>query len=594
MDLKFHDVESTAAERAAVDEVVGAPDSSWDGARHRSPEDLRVARGGHDARAQRHLLLPALAAVQSEVGWISPGALDYICRRLQVPPADAYGVATFYALLSMEERPTCVAHICDDIACRDAGGTAMLEALSGRDDVVTSPCLGQCDRAPAVLLQRAGSPDVTLAPATLDDVASALAGVVPDVTIPDPTPQTDRSGFRVLARVGSVDPTSIDAYTASGGFRALERALEMGQEAVIAEIKASNLRGRGGAAFPTGIKWEGAASEPAPRYLICNADESEPGTFKDRVLMEGDPFGLIESMAIAGLTIGAEQSYLYIRGEYPLATQRLQNAIDACGAAGYLGDDVAGTGRRFTVELRRGQGAYICGEETALFNSIEGYRGEPRQKPPFPTQSGLFGKPTVVNNVETLMNVPGIVLDGGVSFTAVGTKDSTGTRLFCLSGHIAKPGVYEVPFGTTLRSLLDEAGGVTGRLKAILLGGAAGSFVGPDSLDVSLTFEDTRAAGVSLGSGVVMVFDDSTAFVGTTRRIAEFFRDESCGQCVPCRVGTVRQEELLARHLNGADLERSLLDDIAAVMADASICGLGHTAANAVRSAADLGLLETS
>ncbi|NNF65851.1 MAG: NADH-quinone oxidoreductase subunit E [Acidimicrobiia bacterium] len=594
MDLKFHDVEPTPAERTAVDDAVGAPDSTWEGAEERSADDLRIARGGHAARAQRHLLLPALAAVQSEIGWISPGALDYICRRLQVPPADAYGVATFYALLSVEERPGCVAHVCDDIACRDSGGTAILEAFADRDDVVPSPCLGQCDRAPAAFIQRAGSPDLTLAPTAVSEITAALEGAVPEAELPNPTPQSDRSGMRVLERVGVVDPSSLEAFQASGGFSALEKSVEMGAAAVIAEVKASNLRGRGGAAFPTGVKWEGAAREDGPRYLICNADESEPGTFKDRVLMEGDPFGLIESMVIAGLAIGAEHGYIYVRGEYPVATSRLRSAIDQCEAAGWLGNDVNGTGRRFSVEIRRGQGAYICGEETALFNSIEGYRGEPRQKPPFPTQSGLFGKPTVVNNVETLLNIPGIVLGGGEAFAEIGTKDSTGTRLFCLSGSVAVPGVYEVPFGTTLRALLDMAGGAISDIKAILLGGAAGSFVGPDALDLALTFEDTRSAGVSLGSGVVMVFNETTSFVGTTRRIAEFFRDESCGQCVPCRVGTVRQEELLARHLNGADLDRSLLDDIAAVMADASICGLGHTAATAVRSAVDLGLLEAT
>jgi NADH-quinone oxidoreductase subunit F len=328
-----------------------------------------------------------------------------------------------------------------------------------------------------------------------------------------------------------------------------------------------------------------------PHLLVCNADESEPGTFKDRVLMEEDPFALVEAMTIAGFATGCERGYLYIRAEYPLAHARMEHALAGTRARGFLGDDVMGTGFRFDVELRIGAGAYVCGEETALFQSIEGYRGEPRNKPPFPVEVGLFGKPTVVNNVETLFNVLEIVNDGGAAFAETGTKDSTGTRLFCVSGHVARPGLYEVPFGTTLRELLELAD--SRPPKAVLLGGAAGAFVGPDQLDLSLTFEDTRAAGVTLGSGVVIVYDESADLVDAVLRIAEFFRDESCGQCVPCRVGTVRQEEALRRLAAGRGREDELetLADLTAVMRDASICGLGQTAANAVASAiANLGV----
>ena len=373
----------------------------------------------------------------------------------------------------------------------------------------------------------------------------------------------------------------------------------MGGDRVIAEVTASGLSGRGGAAFPTGVKWRGVADqEGRPRHLVCNADESEPGTFKDRVVMEGDPYSLVEAMTIAGTAIGAEQGWLYIRGEYPVAMGRLRHAIDEAYAEGLLGDDVAGSGIRFDLTLRSGAGAYICGEETALFNSLEGYRGEPRNKPPFPTTHGLFGEPTAINNVETLVNVPPIVLMGGEAYAAVGTKQSPGTKLFCLSGRVKRPGTYEVEFGATLRDLVDLAGGLIAgsEVRAVMLGGAAGSFVGPESMDLPLTLEATRAAGVSLGSGVVMVFDQHDDMVDTVRRIAEFFRDESCGQCVPCRVGTVRQEEVLVRLRRGADIEdeRELLDDLAAVMRDASICGLGQTASGAIRSALDLGLLVSS
>ena len=543
----------------------------------------RVVLGGHEARQQRHLLLPALAAVQSEIGWVSPGALNEICRRLLVPPAEAYGVATFYALISTEKRPPVVAHVCDDIACRQAGGNEIVSALKDRVEVITSPCLGQCDQRPVVLMQRAGQTDFVITAADLADVSAALSGAE------SATPPTFVQGGRLLRRVGKIDPGSLEQYRQHDGYQALVRAIELGPPAVVEEVKKSGLKGRGGAAFPTGVKWEAVAREPAPRYLVCNADESEPGTFKDRVLMEGDPFALLESMTIAGFATGSSQGFIYIRGEYPLAFHRLEAAVAACRGAGLLGHDLLGSGFDFDIEIRQGQGAYICGEETALFNSIEGFRGEPRQKPPFPVQSGLFGRPTAINNVETLLNVPMIVLEGGAAFASTGTPESTGSRLFCLSGDVARPGVYEVESGATLGSVIDLAGGVQGDLAAILLGGAAGSFIGPERLDLRLTFEDARAAGVSLGSGVIMAFNSTRDIKDLVRRVARFFRDESCGQCVPCRVGTARVEEAVAR-ANGS-IEAGLIDELDRAMKDASICGLGHTAATVVRSAIGLGVL---
>ncbi len=398
---------------------------------------------------------------------------------------------------------------------------------------------------------------------------------------------------RLLKRVGKVDPASIDAYTKSGGFEALEKALGMEPRAVVAEVVASMLMGRGGAAFPMGRKWEAVASQAnTTRYLICNADESEPGTFKDRALMEGDPFAIVEAMTIAAHATGCARGFIYIRGEYPLAARRLQHAIDQARHHGFLGADILGRGLSFDIEIRRGGGAYICGEETAIFNSIEGYRGEPRNKPPFPVQAGLFGCPTVVNNVETLANVPGIILDGGAEFAKIGTEHSTGTKLFCVSGAVGRPGVVEVPFGATLRQVIELAGGVLSgsTLQAILLGGAAGVFVKPDELDIELTFEGARAANATLGSGVVIVFDERADMADVLLRIAAFFRDESCGQCVPCRVGTVRQEEALYRikagkTLGGVKQELALLEDVGLSMKDASICGLGQTAYSAVESA---------
>lgn len=596
MELHLMPDAATFPERAAVDALLGEPTSGWRGG-ERSDLDGHVAYGGlHAAVADRHLLLPALWAVQDALGFISKGAINYICERLSVPPADAYGVASFYSLLATDSRPTRVAHVCDDIACRNAGARDLLEELSDRDDVHTGPCLGQCETAPAVFFQLAGETDQVLAAATAEAVRDVLDlnGVVHTQSIGESAPQIgdEQAGLRVMARVGKVDPSSFDSYLGDGGYSALETALSMGAEAVIAEVKKSKIRGRGGAAFPMGIKWEAVAGESSPeKYLVCNADESEPGTFKDRVLIENDPFAIVEAMTIAGYATGAQRGFFYIRGEYPMAQERFENAVVAARNAGLLGSNIKGSGLRFDIEVRRGAGAYICGEETALFNSIEGYRGEPRQKPPFPTQAGLFGKPTVINNVETLINVLDIVSKGGDEFAAIGTPESSGTKVFCLSGHVGHPGVYEVEFGATLRSLLDLAGGVVGDFRAALVGGAAGSFLLADQLDLPLTFEATREAGASLGSGVVMAFNAKTDFTDLVLRIGAFFRDESCGQCVPCRVGTMRQEEALLRLAGGSEDEHELLADVAQVMGDSSICGFGHAASWAVQSALRSGLI---
>ncbi len=618
MDLHVIGPLASPSERAAVDAVLGAAESRWDGGHRETASDGHTARGGHAARGQRHLLLPALHALQDRVGQITQPGLNYVCKRLSVPPAEAYGVATFYSLFATVPRPPTVAHICDDIACRLAGAEEVCSDLErtlgpagspARDARVTwlrSPCLGRCELAPAALITAAGvvPARVEIAPVDAASIIGALDGptaaVPPDANVAASVPQVGTNGLRLLSRVGTVDPGSLADYRAHGGYVALTNAIAMGAEATIAEVTAAKLLGRGGAAFPTGRKWAAVASQTAqPHYVVCNADESEPGTFKDRVLMESDPFAVIEAMTIEGFATGGSRGYLYIRGEYPLAESRLSAAIEAARAAGFLGEDVAGSGWAFDIELRRGAGAYICGEETALFESIEGKRGEPRNKPPFPVEYGLFGKPTAINNVETLVNVLLILGDGdgtggGVRYATTGTEGSTGPKLFCLSGHVERPGVYEVPFGTTLRELLALGGGVPGNrsIRAILLGGAAGVFVGPDALDVPLTFEGTRAIGASLGSGVVMVFDETADLVGTLRRIAAFFRDESCGQCVPCRVGTVRQEELLARladregaaGIRSRADELALLADIGRAMRDSSICGLGQTASSAIES----------
>ena len=610
MDLKLLDAEATLAERHAVDHVLGPPSSGWVGGRREAGIDGRLAIGGHHAaQAERHRLLPALLSVQEHVGWISPGALSYVCQRLDAPPAEVYGVATFYALLSTEPRPPRVVHVCEDLACRCRGSDELISALEaaagpeGTGEGSTwfrSPCLGQCDRAPAALLTVAGEQprEQVLAPVTLDALRAVLDGDDPEPAAPGPLPQLGDPSLRLLRRVGRVHPERLDDYRSRGGYAALRRAFELGREGVIREVKDSKLQGRGGAAFPTGVKWDAVARQPArPHYLICNADESEPGTFKDRVLIEGDPYALIESMTIAAYATDAVRGYVYLRGEYPDAHRILQAAIDEARRRGFLGEDVLGQGFAFELEIRKGGGAYICGEETAIFNSIEGQRGEPRNKPPFPVVAGLFGKPTVVNNVETLVNVLDVILEGGPGYAGTGTEGSTGTKLFCLSGDVERPGVYEVEFGTTLRELLGLAGGVAdGRaLQTVLLGGAAGGFVKPDELDLRLTFEDVRAARTTLGSGVVLVMDDTVDLGRMLMRIAAFFRNESCGQCVPCRVGTVRQQEALARLLGerprgGVETELALIGEIGQCMRDASICGLGQTASSAIESAIGRGL----
>src|SRR6266508_2875689 len=629
MDLVLPEALPSDIERAAVDAVLGPPTSGWSGGERAIEFEGRVARGGGKARDQRQLLLPVLHALQARAGWISSGGLRYACERLTVPPAEAYGVATFYAMFSTEERPARVVHVCDDIACRIRGARETCEQLEktfgpagsplerpeghGRWTWHRSPCLGHCEEAPAALVQRAGSDPLVLdyEVTGVDVVAvegegALLAGYEGPATgtagvnyanhawpTPQAKPHERDPGLRLLRRVGLVDPSSLDDYRAHGGYEALRWAVQLGPDGVIRELKDSKLLGRGGAAFPAGVKWEAVAKQSVrPHYFICNADESEPGTFKDRVLMEHDPFALVEALTIAGFATGSERGYLYVRGEYPRATEMLSNAIDEARSRGFLGRDVMGGGFSFDIELRRGAGAYIAGEETAMFNSIEGKRPEPRNKPPFPVTHGLFGKPTGINNVETLINVLEVLRMGGPAYAATGTPDSTGTRLFCLSGCVERPGLYEVECGTPLRDLLELSGGVRGgrQVQAILLGGAAGGFITPDRLDLPLSFEGARAAGVTLGSGVVMVFDDSVDLVDIVLRIAAFFRDESCGQCVPCRVGTVRQEEALRRLVDGdengsGDRDLVLLDEIAQVMRDASICGLGQTAASAVQSA---------
>ncbi len=521
-------------------------------------------------------LLPALQAVQAEYGWISQEHATEIARLLRIPLAEVHGVIEFYDLLHNQPHKKKALHICTDLACALRGADERIrsaaagpslaasgERLDGELEIKPSPCLGLCDRAPAQLLQEGHTWRIGTETGNWDERPVTFVG------------GTVR---RLTARCGN-GTTFLEAY---GGYHAWERARQLSPQQVIEEVKASGLFGRGGAAFPTGLKWEGAArAEGTPKYVVCNADESEPGTFKDRVLLSEDPHQVLEGMRIAAYAIGAEKGYIYLRGEYGYIRPILEKALAEAQSAGLLDG--------FEIEIRMGAGAYICGEETALFESIEGKRGYPRIKPPFPTTHGLFGKPTVINNVETLACVPFIIEHGAAAYRAVGSEKSPGTKLFCLSGDIARPGLYEAPFGITLGELLEMAGGIAeGRtLQAILLGGAAGAFATPRHLDTRLTYEDLRQAGLTLGSGVVMVFDDRRDLRQVLLRIGRFFAHESCGKCYPCQMGTQRQLEILERLAQGRLLpgDRQRLEDVGWTMSDASLCGLGQTAAAAVLSA---------
>lgn len=517
-------------------------------------------------------LLPALHAAQKHYGWLSQPVAAEVAKALNVPLADVHGVIEFYALFYNEPLGKRVIRVCTDVACALKGADKVLDdlctqhgirphqtTLNAGTTIEHAPCLGLCEHAPAVWTE---------------DGEQSTVG---DGSQSSNLPQSMVYGQdRLLTKNCGGGPTSLESY---GKYAGLEKARKMQPADVIAEIKEAGLVGRGGAAFPTGIKWDGAAkADGGEKYIICNADESEPGTFKDRVLLLDDPHSTIEGMCIAAHAVGASKGYLYLRGEYPYILPVLENALTEAREAGYLSG-------AFDIEIRVGAGAYICGEETALFESIEGKRGFPRVKPPFPTTHGVFGKPTVINNVETLANVPLIMEKGADEYRKLGTEKSPGPKLFCVSGDVEKPGLYEVPFGMTLRDLLEMAG--YDSLQAVLFGGAAGAFATPEHLDVKLTFEDLREAGLPLGSGVVMVFDETRDLRDTLSRLGKFFAHESCGKCYPCQIGTQRQMEILDRIADGqfidGDLDR--LSDVGWTMIDSSLCGLGQTAATAVLSA---------
>lgn len=550
--------------------------------------------------------LPLLQQIKAQLGSLPASALELASRQSRIPLSDLNALVSYYDLLSADSDGNVVVHVCDDLVCRNAPGARALAVrlqASGQK-VRFAPCLGQCDRAPAALTTACGSPgglsyggytswkldsadgEVTSGGAwgagpTGGSGASAAAGG----GVPGGPAAGARKGWpegyvpRLLDRCGRYNSRSVAEYRRAGGLAALAKARSMAPADLVALVKSSRLIGRGGAAFPTGTKWEGVLNAPTPwgpgpdgalKYVVVNADESETGTFTNRLLLEEDPMGVLEAALIAAHGVGAERIYIYIRGEYPAAIEAMQGAIARFEEAGLL----EGHG----VEIRAGGGRYVCGEETALFASIEGERGVPRIKPPFPTTHGLFHRPTLINNVETLRNVVPLLSEGVDAWNGVEPK------LFSISGAVRRPGVYELPLGTPLSKLIDLAGGPTETVQAVLMGGASGMFLGPDKLETPLSFKAMAEAGATLGSGAVMVFGQSADLWDVARRGAQFFAEESCGKCIPCRIGTARQLELVGELAGGRAEFADLHADIASVMADASICGLGQTAPNLIRS----------
>jgi NADH:ubiquinone oxidoreductase subunit F (NADH-binding)/Pyruvate/2-oxoacid:ferredoxin oxidoreductase delta subunit len=488
-------------------------------------------------------------------------------------------------------------------------------------DIVKVGCIGMCAVEPMVDVQLPGRTRLSFGPVTASQVASlldaVLAGEAPvesllgqhrsadlepwaDVPYLDEHPFLAMQTRWVLANCGLIDPSEIGEYIARGGYQGLAKALAgMSPAGVCETVEASGLRGRGGGGFPAGKKWQFALRAPGDtKYLICNADEGDPGAFMDRAVIEGDPHRLLEGLAIAAYAIGAAKAYVYIRAEYPLAIERLIGAIAQAEALNLLGERVLGSDFSLEVVIKQGAGAFVCGEETALSASIEGKRGMPRPRPPFPAQSGLFGKPTIINNVETLANVPAIITNGAEWFSAVGTETSKGTKVFALSGRVARTGLVEVAMGTRLRDIVFEIGGGTGSgrpFKAVQIGGPSGGCIPLEHIDILIDYESLKRVGAMMGSGGLVVMDAGTCMVDVAKFFMDFIQRESCGKCIPCREGTRRMLEILRRITRGRRHETGLetlerfqgvthLNSLAQVIKDTSLCGLGQTAPNPVLS----------
>ncbi len=471
--------------------------------------------------------------------------------------------------------------------------------------IVKTGCFGLCAEGPIVVVYPEGAMYVRVEVTDVKDIVEEhllkgrmvkrlLAGEKEAEDISKALESVDffkRQHRIALRNCGRINPENIDEYIAFDGYKALEKVLtEMTPESVIDTIKKSGLRGRGGGGFPTGMKWDFAAKQVADqKYVCCNADEGDPGAFMDRSVLEGDPHSLIEAMSIAGFAIGATEGFIYVRAEYPIAVKRLQIAIDQAREYGILGDNVLGTGHKFNLEIRLGAGAFVCGEETALMTSIEGHRGEPRPRPPFPAVKGLWEKPTILNNVETYANIPVIILEGAEWFASIGTEKSKGTKVFALGGKINNTGLVEVPMGTTLREVVYDIGGGIPKgkkFKAAQTGGPSGGCIPASHLDTPIDYDSLIALGSMMGSGGLIVMDEDNCMVDIAKFFLEFTVDESCGKCPPCRIGTKRMLEILERITDGkgesGDIEK--LELLAKNIKASALCGLGQTAPNPILS----------
>ena len=508
--------------------------------------------------------------------------------------------------------------ICGGTGCTSSGSAKLVErfeelleqnGLTKEIKLVHTGCFGLCEAGPVVIVYPEGAFYSRVKVEDVDEIVSEHlikgrivqrllyhGSVAEDNTV---KALDDVDFYRKQKRValrncGVIDPENIDEYIAFDGYKALQKVLtEMTPEEVIDTISKSGLRGRGGGGFPTGKKWAFAAAQPRgpeyKKYVCCNADEGDPGAFMDRSVLEGDPHAVLEAMAIAGYAIGSDQGYIYVRAEYPIAVKRLEIAIEQAREYGLLGEDIFGTGFNFNISIRLGAGAFVCGEETALMNSIQGNRGEPWPRPPFPAVRGLFGKPTILNNVETYANVCQIILNGPEWFASMGTERSKGTKVFALGGKINNTGLVEVPMGTTLREIIYEiGGGIPGgkAFKAVQTGGPSGGCLPAHMLDTPVDYDNLIAAGSMMGSGGMIVMDEDNCMVDIARFFLDFTVDESCGKCTPCRIGTRRMLEILNRICDGkgedGDIER--LENLAQNIKATALCGLGQTAPNPVLS----------
>jgi bidirectional [NiFe] hydrogenase diaphorase subunit len=496
-------------------------------------------------------------------------------------------------------RPVRV-HCCSASGCQATGGAAVQEALKKavadcglgeKAQVVGVGCLGLCGRGPLVQVAPDGPLYEQVTAANAPSIVAALAGGRADAPVCDANHPFFTSQMKVVCEnSGRIDAERIEEYVAAGGYQALNRAVtEMTPAEVVREITESGLRGRGGAGYPTGLKWATVAKmPPGQKYVICNGDEGDPGAFMDRSVMESDPHRVLEGMAIAAYAVGASQGFVYVRAEYPLAVARLRKAIQQAQKLGVLGTGILETNFDFRVDVRIGAGAFVCGEETALIASVEGGRGTPRPRPPYPAEAGLWGKPTLINNVETFANVAPILTRGPAWFAALGTEKSKGTKTFSLTGKVQNTGLLEVPMGTSLRHIVEVMGGGVpgGAVKAVQTGGPSGGCIPASLLDTPVDYESLTRLGSIMGSGGMIVMDQTTDMVEVARFFMEFCMDESCGKCIPCRAGTVQLHAMLARVRDGRSdaAELARLEALCDMVKHASLCGLGQTAPSPVLS----------